>query len=120
MKTRWTFTPSVLAASREPPLPEPAQVEPLREMLAEIGVSRNSVERFLEEDWPDMLARANDPDAEYCGNGIAFRVSGDEVIFHPLYDQWDGAAFVYVPLADVQDLIDQFTAYVRDREERAP
>ena len=53
--------------------------------------------------------------------GSAFRISGDEVIFTPLYDQWADAAFVYIPLADVQDLIDQYAAYIRhrDREERS-
>lgn len=85
-------------------------------MLDEIAVSKGSVERFLERWWPNLLARPNDPDAEYCGNSICFRVSGEEVIFTPLYDQWDGATFVYIPLADVQDLIDQFAAYVRSQE----
>ena len=116
MSGRWTFTGGALQASREPPLPQTVQLEPLREMLAEIAVSERSVEDFVNRWWPDMLARPNDPDAEYVGNGIAFRVSGDEVIFHPLYDQWEGAAFVYIPLADVQDLIDQYAAYVRHRE----
>lgn len=82
-------------------------------MLAEIAVSKRSVERFVREDWPGLLAERNDPDAEFCGNGVAFRVSGDEVIFTPLYDQWGDAAHVYVPLADVQDMIDQFAAYAR-------
>ena len=118
MSGRWTFTPSVLVATRDPPLPDPAQLQPLREMLAEIAVSSASVERFLGRWWPDLLARRNDPDAEYCGNGVCFRVSGDEVILTPLYDQWGDAAFVYVPLADVQDMIDQFAAYARDREPR--
>ncbi len=118
MSTRWTFAPSVLVASREPPLPDPAQLQPLREMLAEIAISNQSVREFLEELWPDMLARRNDPEAEYCGNGVCFRVSGDEVILTPLYDQWGDAAFVYVPLGDVQEMIDQFAAYVRGPENR--
>ncbi len=116
MNSRWTFAPSVLDATRDPPLPDPAQLEPLREMLAEIAISNQSVEEFLRDLWPDMLARRNDPAAEYCGNAVCFRVSGDEVILTPLYDQWGDAAFVYVPLADVQDMIDQFAAYVRGSE----
>lgn len=114
VRGRWTFTPSVHAATRQPPLPDPAQLEPLRDMLAEISQSTGTVERFVRDDWPDLLARRNDPDAEYCGNSVCFRVSGEEVILTPLYDQWDDdAAFVYVPLADVQDMIDQFVAYAR-------
>lgn len=115
MTGRWVFAPNIHAASREPPLPDPVQLEALRGMLDEIAISEMSVEEFLKDDWPDMLARPNDPDAEFCGNSICFRVSGDEVIFTPLYDQWGTSAFVYVPLADVQDLIDQFAAYFRGR-----
>ncbi len=103
-------------SSREPPLPQPVQLEALRGMLDEIADSKGSIDRFLSRWWPDLLARPNDPDAEYCGNAVCFRVSGDEVILTPLYDQWGDAAFVYVPLADVQDMIDQFAAYVRGRE----
>jgi hypothetical protein len=115
MTSRWTFDPTVDEAYREPPLSSPAQLPPLRELLAEIGYDSKDVGRFLERWWPDMLARSNDPDAEYVGNGITFRISGDEVIFTPLYDQWGDAGYVYVPLADVQDLIDQYAAYIRDR-----
>jgi hypothetical protein len=121
LSNRWTFTPSVDDAWREPPLSDPRQLPPLRELLPEIGYDRVDLDRFLGEDWPDLLARAGDPEAEYFGNGISFRISGDEVIFTPLYDQWADAAFVYIPLADVQDLIDQYAAYIRhrDREERS-
>ncbi|MBO0744076.1 MAG: hypothetical protein J2P43_03575 [Candidatus Dormibacteraeota bacterium] len=115
MRSHWTFTPSVELATREPPLSDPAQLEPLREMLEEIGSETDEVQRFLKEEWPDMLTRRNDPDAEYCGDSICFRVSGDEVIFTPLYEQWGDATFVYVPLADVQDLIDQYAAFIRSR-----
>lgn len=92
------------------------QLPPLRELLPEIGRDSIDLERFLAEDWPELLARAGDPDAEYFGNGISFRISGDEVIFTPLYEQWDDAGYVYVPLADVQDLIDQYAAFIRERE----
>lgn len=121
MSGRWTFEPFVDEASREPPLAGPAQLGALRELIDEIDDGAEGFSRFVNRWWPDMLARPNDPDAEYVGNGIAFRVSGDEVIFHPLYDQWAGAAFVYIPLADVQDLIDQYAAYIRhrDREKRS-
>ncbi len=118
MKTRWTFTPSVDDARRDPALADPRQLSPLRELLAEIGYDSEDLDIFLREYWTDFTARPNDPDAEYVGNGITFRVSGEEVIFTPLYDQWGDAGYVYVPLADVQDLIDQYAAYVRDREER--
>ncbi len=120
MSNRWTFEPTVEEASREPPLASPAQLAALRELPSEIGHDAEGVDRFLERWWPDLLARSNDPDAEYVGNGITFRISGDEVIFTPLYDQWGDAGYVYVPLADVQDLIDQYAAYVRKREGRAP
>lgn len=118
MSDRWTFTPGVDNAWREPPLRDQRQLAPLRELLAEIGYDSEDVDIFLREYWPDVLARAGDPDAEYVGNGITFRVSGDEVIFTPLYEQWGDAGYVYVPLADVQDLIDQYAAYVRGREGR--
>lgn len=84
-------------------------------MLPEIGYDCADLERFLGEDWPDLLARSGDPDAEYFGNGISFRVVGEEVIFTPLYDQWGDAGYVYIPLADVQDLIDQYAAFIRGR-----
>lgn len=113
MTGHWTFTPSVDVAYREPPLTSAVQLAPLREMLAEIGYDTEDVDRFLGRWWPDLLARSNDPDAEYAGNGITFRISGDEVIFTPLYDQWGDAGYVYVPLADVQDLIDQYAAFIR-------
>lgn len=120
MRGRWTFTPRVTRATREPPLDDPLQLVALQEMLDEIAASADSIDRFLNCWWPDMLARANDPDAEYCGNGIAFRVSAGEVILTPLYDQWgEDVTFVYVPLADVQDMLDQLAAYERAREHPA-
>jgi hypothetical protein len=115
MKGRWTFIPSVDEASREPPLSDARQLAPLRELLADIGNDPDILEMFLNDYWNAFVARPNDPDAEYVGNGITFRISGDEVIFTPLYDQWGDAGYVYVPLADVQDLIDQYAAYIRAR-----
>ena len=116
MTGTWTFTPSVDTAWREPPLPDARQLPPLQELLAEIGYDAEDVDIFLREYWRDFRARSNDPDAEYVGNGITFRVSGDEVIFTPLYDQWDDAGYVYVPLSDVQDMIDQYASYVGQRK----
>jgi len=116
MKSRWTFPRSADEARREPPLPDPRQLAALRELLADIGNDPQIVDLFLDEYWADFKARPNDPDAEYVGNGITFRISGDEVIFTPLYGQWGDAGYVYVPLADVQDLIDQYAAYIRNRE----
>jgi hypothetical protein len=113
MTGQWTFTRGLDEAWREPPLLDPRQLAPLRELLADIGNDPDILEIFLKDYWNEFVARPNDPDAEYVGNGITFRVSGDEVIFTPLYDQWGDAGYVYVPLADVQDLIDQFAAYVR-------
>lgn len=116
MSGRWTFTPNLHRAWREPDLPDPRQLEALQEMLGEIGNDPDLIDLFLREDWPQALAGSGDPDAEWVGNGITFRVSGDEVIFTPLYDQWgDDVGYVYVPLADVQDLLDQYAAFIRTR-----
>jgi hypothetical protein len=94
-------------------LPNPVQLQALRDLLAEIPGDTPGVNRFLERWWPNLLHGAGDPDAEYVGNSVTFRVSRDEVILSPLYDQWGDAGYVYVPLADVQDLIDQYAAYIR-------
>ncbi|MFZ0215046.1 MAG: hypothetical protein WAM30_03800, partial [Candidatus Dormiibacterota bacterium] len=86
---------------------------PLQDLLQHIGLRRPTVDAFVEA-WDDLKAK-HDPAADLVGTAAAYQIEGDRVHFFANNDQWDGGDEVWIPLALVEEMIDQYLGWVRAR-----
>ena len=107
----WRFQAERLPlAQRTPPLPED-QLVALNDLAIDFGPTSASVGRYADE-WRDFMQQPGD---DFVGTSVSFTLDGDQVRLHPLYDQWGDRDEVVVPVALVQELLDQYRAWLERR-----
>jgi hypothetical protein len=102
----------MLQGDRTPPVPDQYK-GPLDDLLDVIGASDLTVTHFLAA-WADLKA-AHDPEIKNDGQGVTYWIEGDDVHFLANYDQWDGSDEVSIPLALVDEMIEQYLDWLGAR-----
>ncbi|MFZ0216963.1 MAG: hypothetical protein WAM30_13615 [Candidatus Dormiibacterota bacterium] len=102
----------MLQGDRTPPVPK-GFMGPLDDLLDDIGTGHVTVTHFLAA-WADLKA-TNDAKESLGGTAASYRIEGDDVHFLANYDQWDGGDEVSIPLALVDEMIEQYLDWLGAR-----
>ncbi|MFZ0216965.1 MAG: hypothetical protein WAM30_13625 [Candidatus Dormiibacterota bacterium] len=109
----WAFSDEPLIHGDRVPSLQPDFAGPMDDLLQDIGRWPETVDAFAEA-WDDLKGK-HDPAADLVGTAAAYQIEGDRVHFFANYDQWDGGDEVWIPLALVEEMIDQYLGWVRAR-----